>query len=99
MAARAPGALIEMAGFSPNIRRWRRRTVPVFFDGEEAYENFTDTDGLYGSRYFAADCAKKNEIRWRHVAGHDYAIAPSTITLPPDSPPQLATRIFAAAEA
>ena len=25
----------------------------VFFDGEEAYEAFSETDGLYGSRYFA----------------------------------------------
>ena len=40
------------------------KTLLVFFDGEEAYQNFTDTDGLFGSRYFSAHLPRpKNEIR------------------------------------
>src|SRR5436190_15912417 len=47
------GLLLELArvlGQHPNLAR---KVELVFFDGEEAYENFSDTDGLYGSRYFA----------------------------------------------
>src|SRR5438094_7810090 len=47
------GLLIEMArvlGQHPNLAA---KVELVFFDGEEAYENFSETDGLYGSRYFA----------------------------------------------
>ena len=48
------GALIEMARVLALHPSLAAKTLLVFFDGEEAYENFTDTDGLYGSRYFAA---------------------------------------------
>lgn len=47
------GLLLELArvlGQHPNIAR---KVELAFFDGEEAYENFSETDGLYGSRYFA----------------------------------------------
>src|SRR6266699_7022443 len=47
------GLLIEMArvlGQHPNLAA---QIELVFFDGEEAYENFSGSDGLYGSRYFA----------------------------------------------
>src|SRR5712691_9849303 len=57
------GLLLELArviGGRPNMAR---KIELVFFDGEEAYENFSETDGLYGSRYFAkqleADGAKQ----------------------------------------
>jgi len=35
-----------------SIRIWQKIEL-VFFDGEEACEQFSATDGLYGSRYFA----------------------------------------------
>ena len=71
----------------------------VFFDGEEAYEQFTDTDGLYGSRYFARQlkASKPNFSEaasfWDMIGDRDL-----TITLPLDSPPDLARGIFAAAD-
>ena len=46
----------------------------VFFDGEEAYERFTKTDGLYGSRFFATKArnAKRVQLlRGRNCLGHD----------------------------
>lgn len=30
----------------------------IFFDGEEAFEQWTDTDSLYGSRHLAAKMAQ-----------------------------------------
>src|SRR6266581_4946918 len=51
------GLLLELArvlGQHPNLAG---RVELVFFDGEEAYENFSETDGLYGSRYFARQLA------------------------------------------
>jgi hypothetical protein len=73
----------------------------VFFDGEEAYDQFTATDGLYGSRYFAQQLEARhgqNEYRggilWDMMGDRDL-----TITLPPDSPVELARGIFDAAQA
>src|SRR6266540_1269129 len=47
------GLLMELArviGQHPNLSR---KIELVFFDGEEAVEQFSQADGLYGSRYFA----------------------------------------------
>src|ERR1700742_1004828 len=47
------GLLLELArviGQRPNLAA---KVELVFFDGEEAYDHFSETDGLYGSRYFA----------------------------------------------
>src|SRR2546429_3178764 len=47
------GLLLELArviGQHPNLAR---KIELVFFDGEEAVEQFSQADGLYGSRYFA----------------------------------------------
>ena len=73
----------------------------VFFDGEEAYEAFTDTDGLFGSRYFAADLVGHDKAKlFRGGVLLDMVGDKSlTVTLPPDSPPILARDIFASAEA
>jgi Zn-dependent M28 family amino/carboxypeptidase len=73
----------------------------VFFDGEEAYVSFTDRDGLYGSRYFAKQLAAEGKTkRIRGGIVFDMVGDKSlTITLPPDSPSEIASGIFAAAEA
>jgi glutaminyl-peptide cyclotransferase len=73
----------------------------VFFDGEEAYEEFTQTDGLYGSRYFAAQIAKdKGAKQFRGGVLFDMVGDRSLdITLSPDSPGQMAREIFASADA
>src|SRR3954447_1738464 len=78
-----------------------RKIELVFFDGEEAYEAFTETDGLYGSRYFAKQLASNGEAKQFHGGVLFDMIGDSSldVTLPPDSPPDLAAGIFAAAEA
>ncbi len=92
------GALIELArvlALQPGIAA---KIQLVFFDGEEAYENFTATDGLYGSRYFAAHLPSKEQFRggilWDMMGDRSLRI-----TLSPDSPEQLARDIFASADA
>jgi glutaminyl-peptide cyclotransferase len=73
----------------------------VFFDGEEAFENFTATDGLYGSRHFAEELRDSGNAK--SVRGgilFDMIGDKSLdVTLPPDSPPALTRNIFAAADA
>ena len=95
------GALLEMARVLSLHPELAAKIELVFFDGEEAYEQFSATDGLYGSRYFARQItASKTEkmyrdgILWDMMGDRDL-----TITLPPDSPVELARGIFAAADA
>jgi glutaminyl-peptide cyclotransferase len=100
-AGSSTGALLELArvlGERPDLAR---KTELVFFDGEEAYVAFTDTDGLYGSRYFAKQLAATNKTRqFRGAILLDMMGDRSlTITLPPDSPAEMARDIFASAEA
>ena len=78
-----------------------RKVQLVFFDGEEAYVSFTETDGLYGSRYFAKQLASEGKAKqFRGGILFDMVGDRSlTITLPPDSPSEMTRDIFAAAEA
>jgi Zn-dependent M28 family amino/carboxypeptidase len=72
----------------------------VFFDGEEAFENFSDTDGLYGSRYFAKQLRSEGAKQFRGGILFDMVGDRSLdITLPADSPAAMAHDVFAAAEA
>jgi len=94
------GLLLELArviGQHPNLGR---KIELVFFDGEEAYENFSEADGLYGSRYFAkqlpSDGAKQFHAGILFDMIGDRSLG---ITLPADSPAGMARDIFAAAEA
>lgn len=95
------GVLLEMARVLALTPELARRVQLVFFDGEEAYEAFTDTDGLFGSRYFAAQLVAQDKAKQFRggilfdMVG-DKALS---ITLPPDSPPELARDIFASADA
>ncbi len=95
------GALLEMARVLSLHPDLARKVELVFFDGEEAFEHFTRSDGLYGSRYFAQQLSeKKNTSLYRGGILWDMmGDASLTITLPPDSPPELARGIFAAADA
>jgi hypothetical protein len=95
------GALLEMARVLSKHPALAQRIDLVFFDGEEAYEKFSDTDGLYGSRYFAQHLQDKNQadryqggIVWDMIGDRNL-----TITLPIDSPPDMARDIFASADA
>ncbi len=95
------GVLLEMARVLASRPALAGQMQLVFFDGEEAYEEFTQTDGLYGSRYFAKELAKagtahqfRGGILFDMVGDRDLKI-----TLPTDSPTELTEGIFAAASA
>lgn len=95
------GALLELARVLAGDPAFARRLELVFFDGEEAVREFTETDGLYGSRHFAHALVAGERARqfkagvvWDMMGDRDL-----DITLPPSSPANLARGIFAAAEA
>lgn len=98
--ASSTGALMELARVLALDPEFASQIELVFFDGEEAFEQFTPTDGLYGSRHYAADLRNSGRnkqfragILWDMIGDKDL-----TITLPPDSPPFLVSAIFKAAE-
>ena len=95
------GVLLELARVLAQRPDLARKAELVFFDGEEAYEAFSETDGLYGSRYFARQLAAENKTKqFRGGVVLDMVGDRSlTITLPPDSPAEMARDIFASAEA
>lgn len=95
------GALLELGRVLNQHPNLASRIELIFFDGEEAFENFSKTDGLYGSRFFANKARQANRaqyyaggIIWDMIGDRDL-----TITLPPDSPVAQARGIFAAADA
>ena len=95
------GLLLEMARVLARRPDLAAKSELVFFDGEEAYENFSESDGLYGSRYFAAHLGQTGSAKqFRGGVLFDMVGDRSlNITLPPDSPAQMAQDIFAAADA
>ena len=95
------GVLLELARVLAQRPDLARKAELVFFDGEEAYEAFTETDGLYGSRHFARQLAADGKTKqFRGGILLDMVGDRSlTITLPPDSPAEMARDIFASAEA
>ena len=95
------GVLLELGRVLAQRPDLARKMELVFFDGEEAYEVFSETDGLYGSRYFAKQLAAEAKTKqFRGGILFDMVGDRSlTITLPPDSPAEMARDIFASAEA
>jgi len=94
------GLLLELARVLGQHPNFARNIELVFFDGEEAYENFSGTDGLYGSRYFARQLQSGGAKQFRAGILFDMVGDRSLgITVPADSPAALARDIFAAAEA
>jgi glutaminyl-peptide cyclotransferase len=92
------GLLLELArviGQHPNLAA---KVELVFFDGEEAYDHFSETDGLYGSRYFAKHLADARQFHGGMLFDMvgDRSL---DVTFPADSPSEMARDIFAAAEA
>ena len=95
------GLLVEMGRVLAQQPVLARKVQLVFFDGEEAYVNFTETDGLYGSRYFAKQLVAEGKVK-QFRGGIVFDMVGDralTITLPPDSPSELVRGIFAAADA
>ena len=92
------GALIEIARVLNDHPILAKKVELVFFDGEEAYERFSETDGLYGSRYFAKHLSPTDRFAGGVLLDMigDRSL---TITLSPDSPVQMTDDIFASAEA
>ena len=94
------GLLLELSrvlGQRPNLAT---KIELVFFDGEEAYEQFSERDGLYGSRYFSRQLGSSGAKQFRGGILFDMVGDRSlTITFPPDSPAEIARDIFASAEA
>jgi glutaminyl-peptide cyclotransferase len=95
------GLLLELARVLAQRPDLARKVELVFFDGEEAYEAFSEKDGLYGSRYFAKQLtadAKTKQFRGG-ILFDMVGDRSLTITLPPDSPGGMARDIFASAAA
>lgn len=93
------GLLIEMARVLAIDPALAVKIELVFFDGEEAFENFTATDGLYGSRHFASELRDSAKNFRGGILFDMIGDKSLQVTLSPDSPSRLAHNIFAAAEA
>src|SRR2546430_12194444 len=57
------GLLLEMARVLALEPKLAQKAELVFFDGEEAVENFSETDGIYGSRHFGQDLARSGSAK------------------------------------
>ena len=95
------GVLLEMARVLSLEPRLAQKIELVFFDGEEAVENFSQTDGIYGSRHFANELAQhksakpfRGGILFDMIGDRELKV-----TIPPTSPANIARDIFASADA
>lgn len=95
------GLLLELARVLAQHPELARKIEVVFFDGEEAFENFSETDGIYGSRYFARQLASNKAAKEFHegILFDMVGDRSLNVTFPPDSPPQIVSKLFAAADA
>jgi Zn-dependent M28 family amino/carboxypeptidase len=98
--ASSTGALLELARVLALDPALATKVELAFFDGEEAVQQFTETDGLYGSRYYATQLRDsgrapqfKAGIVWDMIGDKDL-----TITLPIDSPKDLTLGMLASAD-
>lgn len=98
--ASSTGALLEMARVLAKDPVLAAQVELVFFDGEEAIQQFTEKDGLYGSRHYASllresgrNVQFKFGILWDMIGDKDL-----TVTLPLDSPKELTQGLLTSAE-
>ncbi len=107
--ASSTGALLELARVLALDPALAAQVELVFFDGEEAFVQFTSpdevrpgkADGLFGSRFYADQLRNSGRARqfkfgilWDMIGDRDL-----TITLEPGSPAALTREIYASAEA
>lgn len=99
--ASSTGALLELARVLAMDPSLAAQIELVFFDGEEALQQFSDTDGLYGSRHYATnlrDSGRASQFKfalvWDMIGDRSL-----TITLPLDSPKDLTQGMLSSAEA
>ena len=95
------GLLLELARVLTQQPRLAEKIELVFFDGEEAFENFSNTDGIYGSRHFAHELGQDGSAKsFRGGILFDMVGDRSLdITFPPNSPTKITRDIFASADA
>jgi len=95
------GLLLEMARVLALEPHLAEKIELVFFDGEEAFENFTQTDGIYGSRHFAQVLDQNRSAKtFRGGVLFDMVGDRSLdVTLPPNSPAKITADIFASTDA
>jgi glutaminyl-peptide cyclotransferase len=95
------GLLLELARVLAQQPRLAEKIELVFFDGEEAFENFSNTDGIYGSRHFAHELRQDGSAKsFRGGILFDMVGDRSLdITFPPNSPTKITRDIFASADA
>jgi glutaminyl-peptide cyclotransferase len=95
------GLLLEVGRVLGETPALAAKVELVFFDGEEAIVNFSDRDGIYGSRHFANELVKTNQAKqFRGGILFDMVGDKSLdVTLPTDSPVEMARDIFSAADA
>ncbi len=95
------GLLLELARVLAQQPRLAEKIELVFFDGEEAFENFSNTDGIYGSRHFAHELGQDGSAKsFRGGILFDMVGDRSLdITFPPNSPTKITRDIFASADA
>jgi len=100
-AGSSTGLLLELARVLALQPQLAEKIELVFFDGEEAVENFSDRDGIYGSRHFARELAQNGTAKsFRGGILFDMVGDRSLdITLPPNSPSKITADIFASADA
>jgi glutaminyl-peptide cyclotransferase len=98
--ASSTGALLELARVLALDPALAAKIELVFFDGEEAFVQYSETDGLYGRRFFASKLRESGRaaqfkfgILWDMIGDRDL-----TITLPPDSPADLMRDILTSAD-
>ena len=95
------GLLLELARVLAHQPRLAEKIELVFFDGEEAFENFSNTDGIYGSRHFAHELRQDGSAKsFRGGILFDMVGDRSLdITFPSNSPIKITRDIFASADA
>lgn len=99
--ASSTGAVVELARVLSLDPELASQVELVFFDGEEAFQQFSESDGTYGSRHYANELNTSGRNRqfqfailWDMIGDKDL-----TITLSPDSPSELVQGIFESASA
>jgi len=95
------GLLLELARVLAKKPHLAEVVELLLFDGEEAFVNFGAADGIYGSRHFAHDITQygpvhvyRGGILFDMIGDRDLKV-----TIPPNSPPNIARDIFASADA
>lgn len=98
-SASACGAIIEMGRILPKSRPGQAKKLElVFFDGEEAFVEFTTLDGLYGSRNYAGTWRNRSDKPRFGILLDMIGHKNLRIALPSDSPVDLKNHLMAAAE-